>query len=55
MFFLDTEGWPQEAYNHIAEITKGSIIYTQIVSYTDDGIPLVHCYVAVGPQVRLNQ
>lgn len=47
----DGESWAQEAYSHIAEMTKGTIIYTQIISYTEDGIPLVHCYVAIGPQV----
>lgn len=43
--------WPEEAYNYVAELTKGAIVYTQISDYTEDGIPLVYCYVVVGPQV----
>lgn len=50
--FTDADKWAQEAYNHIAEMARGAIIYTQIVNYTEDGIPLVHCYIAVAPQVR---
>lgn len=39
----------------MAELTKGAIVYTQIVNYTEEGIPLVHCYVVVGPQVSVNK
>ncbi|XP_066258050.1 KH domain-containing protein akap-1 [Euwallacea similis] len=37
--------WPDAAYSFVAEITKGSVIYTQVADYTSDGIPLVLCYV----------
>ncbi|KAL3267719.1 hypothetical protein HHI36_006849 [Cryptolaemus montrouzieri] len=51
------ESWPEEAYNLMASLTKGSIIYTQVIEYTDEDIPLVHCYAVIGPQqlVFLNQ
>lgn len=49
--------WPEAAYNLVAEITKGSIIYTQVADYTPEGIPCVLCYVVIGPRevVFLNQ
>ncbi|CAH1957628.1 unnamed protein product [Acanthoscelides obtectus] len=49
--------WPEEAYNVVADITKGAIIYTQVADYTEDGVPLVLCYVVVGPTsiIFLNQ
>lgn len=43
--------WPEEAYTLVADTTKGSIIYTQVSDYTEDGVPLVLCYVVVGPTV----
>lgn len=55
---LNEDGtWPEEAYSLVADITKGALIYTQVADYTDAGIPLVLCYVVVGPQsvVFLNQ
>lgn len=47
----DGENWAKEAYDHIAKMASNCLIYTQIVSYADDGIPLVHCYIAVGHKV----
>ncbi|CAG9864954.1 unnamed protein product [Phyllotreta striolata] len=49
--------WPEEAYNLIADVAKGSIMYTQVADYTEDGVPLVLIYVVLGPQnvVYLNQ
>nr|CAI5817853.1 unnamed protein product [Callosobruchus analis] len=49
--------WPEEAYNTVADITKGAIIYTQVADYQEDGVPLVLCYVVTGPTsvVFLNQ
>ncbi|KAL1494724.1 hypothetical protein ABEB36_010275 [Hypothenemus hampei] len=49
--------WPDDAYSLVANITKGSIIYTQIADYTTDGIPLVLCYVIPNPKqvIFLNQ
>ncbi|XP_018561971.1 A-kinase anchor protein 1, mitochondrial [Anoplophora glabripennis] len=55
---LNEDGtWPEEAYSLVADITKGALIYTQVADYTDAGVPLVLCYVVVGPQsvVFLNQ
>lgn len=54
--FAGTEeaAWAEEAYTHVAEMTKGAIVYTQISNYTEDGIPLVYCYVVVGPQVSIS-
>lgn len=55
---LNEDGtWPEEAYSLVADITKGALIYTQVADYTDAGIPLVLCYIVVGPQsvVFLNQ
>lgn len=51
MCFLDNETFVQEAYTHVVQMTTGSLIYTQVNNYTEDGIPLVYCYIAVGPQV----
>ncbi|KAJ8967755.1 hypothetical protein NQ314_002636 [Rhamnusium bicolor] len=48
---LEEDGtWPEGAYNLIADITKGAIIFTQVADYTEDGLPLVLCFVVVGPQ-----
>jgi hypothetical protein len=30
-------------------MTKGAIVFTQVVDYTDEGIPLVYCYLILGP------
>lgn len=49
---LEDGTWPEEAYSLVADITKGALIYTQVADYTDAGVPLVLCYVVVGPQVR---
>lgn len=49
--FAEDGSWPEEAYNLVADITKGTIMYTQIADYAEDGVPLVLCYVVVGPQV----
>lgn len=51
-FQLTEDGsWPEEAYHFVADITKGHLIYTQIADYTEEGIPLVLCYVVAGPEV----
>jgi A-kinase anchor protein 1 len=42
-------GWREEAYSGVAEMTKGAIVFTQVVDYTDEGIPLVYCYLILGP------
>ncbi|KAJ8917581.1 hypothetical protein NQ315_000064 [Exocentrus adspersus] len=49
--------WPEEAYNLVANVTSGKIIYTQIADYTEAGIPLVLCYILQGDQtvIFLNQ
>lgn len=44
-----TELWPQEAYDMIVEMTKSAVVYTQVVDYTEDGVPLVYIYIR-GPQ-----
>ncbi|KAF7284796.1 hypothetical protein GWI33_021554 [Rhynchophorus ferrugineus] len=45
----EDDSWPEEAYTLVNNIAKGSIIYTQIISYCPDGItPLVYCYVIKG-------
>nr|CAH7750231.1 unnamed protein product [Callosobruchus chinensis] len=53
----EDNSWPEEAYNAVADITKGAIIYTQVADYGEDGVPLVLCYVVIGPTsvVFLNQ
>lgn len=40
-----TELWPQEAYDLVADLTKGAVVYTQIVDYLEDCTPLVYIYV----------
>ncbi|RZC35495.1 KH domain-containing protein C56G2.1 [Asbolus verrucosus] len=54
---VEESGWCEEAYTAVAQMTKGAIIYTQVVDYTEDGIPLVYCYLILGPTqvVFLNQ
>ncbi|CAH1100191.1 unnamed protein product [Psylliodes chrysocephalus] len=55
---LNEDGsWPEEAYNLIADVAKGSIMYTQVADYTSDGIPLVLIYAVIGTQnvIFLNQ
>ncbi|CAG9817096.1 unnamed protein product [Phaedon cochleariae] len=49
--------WPEEAYNLVADVAKGSIMYTQVADYTENGTPLVLIYIVVGPQsvIFLNQ
>ncbi|XP_050304326.1 A-kinase anchor protein 1, mitochondrial isoform X2 [Anthonomus grandis grandis] len=49
--------WPEGAYNLIAELTKGSIIYTQVADYTPDGVPVVLCFIITSPTdyIFLNQ
>lgn len=39
------ELWPQEAYDFVADLTKGAVVYTQIVDYLEDCTPLVYIYV----------
>lgn len=51
---IEDGSWPEEAYTLVADITKGTIMYTQVADYTEDGVPLVLCYVVVGPQVRIS-
>jgi hypothetical protein len=34
-------------------MTKGAIVFTQVVDYTDEGIPLVYCYLILGPTVSV--
>ncbi|KAF2896885.1 hypothetical protein ILUMI_09295 [Ignelater luminosus] len=42
--------WSEDAFKLVADLTRGSIIYTQIVNYTEDEIPLVLIYVVLPPQ-----
>ncbi|XP_018330991.1 A-kinase anchor protein 1, mitochondrial isoform X2 [Agrilus planipennis] len=42
--------WLDEAYTLVADLTKGSILYTQVVGFADERIPLVHIYIVLGPQ-----
>lgn len=53
----DNAQWLDEAYTLVAEITKGAIVFTQVVEYTEDDMPLVNCYVVIGPNqfIFLNQ
>ncbi|XP_072381189.1 KH domain-containing protein akap-1 [Diabrotica undecimpunctata] len=44
--------WPEEAYNLVADLAKGSIMYTQVADYTEDGLPLVLIYAVIGSQVK---
>ncbi|KAK4875242.1 hypothetical protein RN001_011664 [Aquatica leii] len=46
----DDAEWAEEAFNLVADLTRGAIMYTQVAEYTDEGIPLVLIYVAVSPQ-----
>lgn len=46
----ETAEWSDDAFKLVADLTKGAIIYTQIAEYTEDGVPLVLIYVAIGPQ-----
>lgn len=43
--------WSEDAFKLVADLTRGSIIYTQVVNYTEDEIPLVLIYVVLPPQV----
>lgn len=49
--FAEDGSWPEEAYNLVADIAKGHLIYTQVADYTEEGIPLVLCYIVSGPEV----
>lgn len=42
--------WAEEAFSLVADLTKGSIILTQVAEYTEDGIPLVLVYVSTSSQ-----
>lgn len=50
----DDGAWSEGAYNLIAELTKGSLIYTQVAGYTPDDIPLVLCYIVTNNRVSWN-
>lgn len=52
-FFSEDGSWPEEAYNLVADIAKGHLIYTQVADYTEEGIPLVLCYIVAGPEVNI--
>lgn len=52
--FSEDGSWPEEAYNLVADVAKGHLIYTQVADYTEEGIPLVLCYIVSGPEVSLN-
>lgn len=45
------ELWPQEAYDVVAELTKGAVVFTQVVDYMEDGTPLVNIYVRAAEHV----
>ncbi|XP_019873803.2 KH domain-containing protein akap-1 isoform X2 [Aethina tumida] len=48
--------WSEGAYELVAEVTKGALIYTQIIDYAEEGLPLVFCYIVSRNQVIfLNQ
>lgn len=40
-----TEIWPQEAYDLVVELTKSAVVFTQVVDYTETGVPLVYIYI----------
>lgn len=42
------ELWPQEAYDLVADLTKGAVVYSQIVDYLEDCTPLIYIYVRSG-------
>lgn len=50
----DDGSWSEGAYNLIAELTKGSLIYTQVAGYTPDDIPLVLCYIVTNNRGYIN-
>lgn len=35
----------------IADVTKSGLIYTQIVDFSEDDVPLVYCYLNEGSRV----
>ncbi|GLV32845.1 spoonbill [Carabus blaptoides fortunei] len=50
---VDSEdGWSQEAYDVVVELTRGAVVFTQVVDYLeeDGATPLVHIYVRTGNQ-----
>ncbi|CAH0554392.1 unnamed protein product [Brassicogethes aeneus] len=54
----DDACWAPEAFDLVAEVTKGALIYTQVLDYTEDGcVPLVFCYIVTTPNqpIYLNQ
>lgn len=45
------DGWSQEAYDTVLEMTRGKVVFTQVVDYLEDGvIPLVRIYIQSGEQ-----
>lgn len=40
-----SELWPQEAFDLVADLTKGAVVFTQVVDYLEDCTPLVYIYV----------
>lgn len=52
---IDSEdGWSQEAYDAVVELTRGAVVFTQVVDYLeeDGATPLVHIYVRTASNQR---
>lgn len=46
------EGWDDTSAAVLEELVSGTILFTTVVSYTEDGVPLVNLYRRQQEQVR---
>lgn len=53
-FHFAADGWSVEASQAIVELTQYRTLQAQIASYTDAGVPEIHLYSYLSPNVSKN-
>lgn len=51
IFFLYSVEWSGEALRIMAGLTAGQLLHAQVAGYDETGLPLVHLYLTLHPQV----
>lgn len=51
VFFVLEPEWSGEALRIMAGLTAGQLLHAQVAGYDEAGLPLVHLYLTLHPQV----
>lgn len=52
IFIFTEDGWDDTSAAVLEELVSGTILFTTVVSFTEDGVPLVNLYRRQQDQVR---